>query len=292
MSASSQQSTPVEDHLDVDAPIPGQNFVCLSFVSPEKILKQKDKFLLNAFWSSIKKDNQDGEESQFDMNLITNIEDTYEVFLQENEAQLEEEFHKRNNFQTSVRGLKVRGIYNTMEEANIRAKVLQRVDKHHHVFVAPVGYWLPWDPTADNIADQVYQEEQLNELMKNYKENEVKRDLFYEEQKNERKKKAIEENLERKKKNEEMAKAEKENGGETENSSSSPADAAAAVAEDDDFVEGTLDEEEMGTTFAEPPRDESEGVETSSLNNVIDKMENQLSHEDIKKEFNRFESEN
>ena len=34
-----------EDFLDVDQPIPGQNFVCLSFVSPEKNILQKDKFM-------------------------------------------------------------------------------------------------------------------------------------------------------------------------------------------------------------------------------------------------------
>ena len=35
-----------EDYLEVDNPIPGQNFVCLSFVSPEKILKQKNTFYI------------------------------------------------------------------------------------------------------------------------------------------------------------------------------------------------------------------------------------------------------
>jgi hypothetical protein len=290
MSATSQQSTPAEDHLDVDTPVPGQNFVCLSFVSPEKILKQKDKFLMNCFWSSIKKDNQDGEESQFDMNLITNIEETYEVFLQENEAQLEEEFHKRNEFQTSVRGVKVRGIYNTMEEANIRAKVLQRVDKHHHVFVAPVGYWLPWDPNAENIEDQVYQEEQLNELMKNYKENEVKRDIFYEDQKSERKKKAIEENLQRKKENDENEKKEKDQTEQGDQETTG----VIEVAEDDSFdvdtfdVEGTLDDSEIGTTFAEPPKEAEKPVETAAAENVLDTMEQQLTHEEIRDEFNIF----
>ena len=34
-----------EDFLEVDKQIPGQNYVCLSFVSPEKILNQKEKFL-------------------------------------------------------------------------------------------------------------------------------------------------------------------------------------------------------------------------------------------------------
>ena len=33
--------TTVEDFLEVDTPIGGQNYACLSFISPEKILKEK-----------------------------------------------------------------------------------------------------------------------------------------------------------------------------------------------------------------------------------------------------------
>jgi hypothetical protein len=31
-----------EDFLEVDQKIPGQNYVCLSFVSPDNFLKKKD----------------------------------------------------------------------------------------------------------------------------------------------------------------------------------------------------------------------------------------------------------
>ena len=34
-----------EDYLDVDKPLPGQNYYCISFVSPEKILEQKELFM-------------------------------------------------------------------------------------------------------------------------------------------------------------------------------------------------------------------------------------------------------
>ena len=37
------------DYLDVDKPIAGQNYVCLSFVSPDKTLKEKELFLFNKF---------------------------------------------------------------------------------------------------------------------------------------------------------------------------------------------------------------------------------------------------
>jgi hypothetical protein len=178
-----------EDHLEVDAPIPGQQFVCLSFVSPEKVMVQKEAYFRTAFWAYLK-----ASYDSIDFSLASDFEDIYANFLDVGGEALEEKFHKEHAYQTTVRGLKVRGTYNSQHEADIRARVLQKLDRGHHVFVAPVGYWLPWDPSEDAIADQVYQEEQLNELMKNYKQNESKRDTFYEEQKGERKKEAVEEN--------------------------------------------------------------------------------------------------
>jgi len=46
----------VEDFLSVDNSIPGQNFVCLSFVSPETLLKKKETFILHKFLLSMAKD--------------------------------------------------------------------------------------------------------------------------------------------------------------------------------------------------------------------------------------------
>ena len=209
----------VEDHLEVDAPIPGQQYVCLSFVSPEKVLPQKDAYFRTEFWKYLK-DNHEA----IDFNVIENLEDLYATFMDQAETILEEKFHAAQDFQTTVRGLKVRGVYNTMREAEVRSKVLQKLDSHHHVFVAPVGYWLPWDPAADAVQDQVYQEEQLNELMRNYKQNEMKRDEYYAEQKNDRMKKAMEENAARKKANE-AEEAAAESAGDSEAEESKAGDA-------------------------------------------------------------------
>ena len=194
------KSTLQEDHLDVDPTVPGQQFVCLSFVSPEKILPLKEAYFRKAFWAFLKE-----RHDEIDYALVENFEALYETFLGEQQQELEDAFHEENAFQTTIRGLKVRGTYNTKHEADVRARVLQKLDSSHHVFVAPVGYWLPWDPSADAIQDQVYQEEQLNELMKNYKVNEMKRDTFYEQQKDERKKAALEENERRKEANKKEA---------------------------------------------------------------------------------------
>ena len=77
-------------------------------------------------------------------------------------------FNEKNSGLTSVRGLKIRGVYDTLREAQVRAKVLQRQDKNHNVFVGQVGYWLPWHPDVNKIQDQEYLNEDLNTLMKEY----------------------------------------------------------------------------------------------------------------------------
>ena len=47
-------SSPVYvDLLDEDKPIAGQKFVCLSFISPENIIKDKNLFYFNKFFINI-----------------------------------------------------------------------------------------------------------------------------------------------------------------------------------------------------------------------------------------------
>jgi hypothetical protein len=109
----------------------------------------------------------------------TKIKEDFDDFMFSHEKRLEDEFFAKNNFQTSVRGLKVRGSYGTQEEASARAKKLQRNDPVHNIYVAEVGKWLAWDPSPNNVKDQEYQNDELNSLMKAYKENEEKREEFY-----------------------------------------------------------------------------------------------------------------
>jgi len=211
----------VEDYLEVDKPIPGQNYVCLSFVSPDKILPKKDEFTFykysqdrtNTLMELISKQFEDiltkAVDNTVDIAQVVRVKkfidtqlktdkvtfdefhDKYEDFMFRDGKAIQSEFDEANNFQTNVRGIKVRGVYDTYKEADMRAKVLQRMDQSFHVYVGQVGYWLPWDPNANDIENQEYLNGDLNRLVKEYKENEVKKDIFYHEQKRERKKEAM-----------------------------------------------------------------------------------------------------
>jgi hypothetical protein len=111
------------------------------------------------------------------------IVESYEKYMAVNRQRLEDEFHKANDFQTSVHGLKVRGVYSTHEQAVARAKALSKKDPYFNVYVADVGEWLPWDPDPDDVAESEYAVDELNKLMKSYKEQAAKKDAFFEEEK-------------------------------------------------------------------------------------------------------------
>ena len=118
---------------------------------------------------------------QKDINK-TKIGEAWEDFLFKEQAKLEEEFHAKNDFRTSIRGFKVRAVARDEKEAEVRAKKLQKNDKYHNIYCAEVGKWTPWDPKPHLVADQEYAQDELNNLMKRYKENEDSKSAFFEEQ--------------------------------------------------------------------------------------------------------------
>ena len=101
---------------------------------------------------------------------------------------------KQYNFQTSVRGLKVRGVFSTQQEAELRCKLLREIDPNHNVYVGPVGMWMPWEPEAYKTGRVEYLEEELNQLMSEKNKNEAAAKQEFEKRVRESKRKAIEEN--------------------------------------------------------------------------------------------------
>lgn len=99
------------DYLTEDEPIPGQNWVCISFLAPE-------------------------------IEKIKNC---------------------------SLRGIKIRGVFNKREDADIHAEKLRKKDPDFDIFVGEVGKWLPWDPAPDQVEDEKWQEKELNHIAGNYK---------------------------------------------------------------------------------------------------------------------------
>ena len=186
-----------KDYLSVDDPIPGQNYVCMSFVSPEKLIQDFKAFQVCKFLQSYCKD--------LDLKY-DDIYSKYEDFIYKYSEELQRDYDEKNEYKTSMRGVKIRGVYNTKEEAENRAKKLSRTDSTFNVFVGQVGYWLPWDPCADNVDKEVFQNDQLNQLMEGYEKNNINREIFYEELKQDKIQAAKDEYMAAKKKREEEEK--------------------------------------------------------------------------------------
>jgi hypothetical protein len=218
------KNTKYVDLCDEDPPIAGQKFACMSFVSPEKILKKREVYLFNQFiknWEFSKSmeryfdfihfiaykyslkvntlidDFNEFVKEETDKLKKSGIEDDYKNFLDKQEDKLNESFNREHAFQTSVRGLKIRGVYSTQEEAEERCKKMREHDPNHDIYVGPVGVWVPWDPDAYKTGRVEHMEEELNALHKEKLKNEEMAKKEFEERIRETKKKAIMENIEK-----------------------------------------------------------------------------------------------
>lgn len=213
------------DLLDEDSPISGQKYVCVSFISPEKILQKRETFLFDQFvkqWDfsksmrkyydflnfiaykyNMKIDdlatdfNEFVKEEDANLRTLSTAEDDWKDFLDKNEERLNEKFSRDHAFQTSVRGLKVRGSFNTQDEAEMRCKKMRETDPHHDIFVGPVGSWMPWDPDAYKTGRVEFMEEELNQLHQEKVKNEQKAREEFENRVRDTKKKAIQDNIEK-----------------------------------------------------------------------------------------------
>ena len=211
------------DLLDEDKPIAEQKFACLSFVSPEYIIKNKKLFFFEAFVEeydftksmekfmqfinfisykyNIKSDDLHEQFKTFveseRATLKTNIEDDYKTFIDKREKDLEEKYSEKHNFQTSIRGIKVRGVFPNQEEAELRCKMLRSLDPNHDVYVGPVGIWMPFHPEAYKTGNVQYLEKELNELMHEKKKNDDYSKHEFDKRVKESKVKAIQENIEK-----------------------------------------------------------------------------------------------
>lgn len=198
-------STPIytkdTDYLDEDQPIRGQNYVCLSFISPEDLLANKDIFYFEHYMRNTAKDVANlldslSQKYPDDAQLMQTVRENHRHLFSEKEMQddyrtfkairaddIEKEFSTKNEFRTSVRGIKVRGVYDTVGEAQNRAQQLKRQGDKFDIYVAQVGCWCPWNPNPESVQNVEYDEAQLNTLMKQYQENMNIRDLAFEDRK-------------------------------------------------------------------------------------------------------------
>lgn len=215
------------DYLEEDTEIPTQRYAIVSFLSPENVIKQRNEFFMEKFVEWLEYDWKIDGLSKFVVFLSkkygmkvddlfkdleefknvhnesirkTDVQEKWKVFLLKHEKDLETEFTEKVEFRTNIRGVKVRRVFGNLEECQMFAKVLQRRYPKDNLYIGKVGCWLPWDPSEHMMPEVEYAEKELNELMRKYKENEVNKDIFFEEEKAQKIEAQRKENAERKKK--------------------------------------------------------------------------------------------
>lgn len=190
MSGDGRVTTKEVDYLEQDEPIRNQNFVCLSFISPEEVLINKERYFFEKYVSEFTTKTSEMlstlknlfPDKQEELRILSDnydflfdaekIHDHYKYFVNDNHDELEKSFYETNNFQTSVRGLKVRGVYDNIEEAKARSEKLRKLENNKFsIYIAQVGCWCPWSPNPEHITDQEFAETELNTLMHKYQEN-------------------------------------------------------------------------------------------------------------------------
>jgi hypothetical protein len=221
-----QNGTPNEKYVDLlnEYPvIPSQLYGCYSFVSPEKIIKQKDVFFFEKFvkqWNFTKSVSQFSDFLQFisfkynlkvetlmddfkkfvqeEENVLkaNDVQGDYANFIDKNEDKLTELFQKEHGFQTSVRGFVNIGNFATIEEAEMYAKKIRDSVPHHDILVGRNFVWTPLDPDAYKTGRIEFMEDELNQLHHEKLKNEKKAKEDFDKRVFESKKQAIEKNIE------------------------------------------------------------------------------------------------
>jgi hypothetical protein len=102
----------------------------------------------------------------------------------------------------TVTGFKVRGSYETYEEAKTRADFLTKCDSSFNIYIAEVGKWCPYEDDPEKASDAEYQNKDLNKLMKSYFKQQTEAKEYHEIRKQEMVNKALEETKKKKMENE------------------------------------------------------------------------------------------
>jgi len=190
-------STNEVDYLDEDKPIRNQNYCLLSFLSPEDVLKNKEVYYFSKFTDSFSKDldslfsnlqNKYPDDTELFKSIrdhhsyifnSSDLNEQFKFFKSIKSTEVEADFHRENNFTTSIRGIKIRGVFDTIEEAKNRCEFLKKIDNKFDIFIGQVGCWCPFSPNPNDLENQEYSETQLNTLMKEYKKNMESKDEIF-----------------------------------------------------------------------------------------------------------------
>ena len=77
-------------------------------------------------------------------------------------------------------GVKIKGVFETIEEAKLHAKKVTQLDPLFDIYLVELYKWLPIPPNADMIENQSFQDEKLNTIVQSHVEEQLKAREFFE----------------------------------------------------------------------------------------------------------------
>jgi hypothetical protein len=89
------------------------------------------------------------------------------------------------NQKSKALGMKIRGCFQTQQEASDHVKRLIRLDPTFDIYVCEMYNWCLIPPDPEMIPDQTYQDETLNTLVSEYRKNQIYAKEHFEERKRE-----------------------------------------------------------------------------------------------------------
>lgn len=137
--------TPVDvvDYLDEDQAINGQRYMCVSMITPTANMCKEA-------CTSISKKQRIGSK------IVNRIVDAWEDMIK------------------MRRGFKIRGVYDTIDQARERSKEISKFDPNHHVFISEVGKWACFGQNPETVEEQKYMHDELNTIMEAHEKERIK----------------------------------------------------------------------------------------------------------------------
>ena len=139
------------------------------------------------------------ELSEMSLNKINKVTDAIHKATDNMEANLETDTIKvpgqnwacvsfvspTSNQKCQSIGMKIRGCFDTRDEAVEYVKRLIRLDPTFDIFICDMYNWCLVPPDPEKISDQTYQDQTLNSIISEYKKNQVYAKEHFEERKRE-----------------------------------------------------------------------------------------------------------
>ena len=216
------KNTNYVDVLDEYDSIPGQEYGCYAWISPEDIVQRREEFNFQTFvnqwefsktiglysdflqfvsakyglqFNSLIKDFGEFVKEEETSLKIGNVTDDFATFMEKNHEQLGKMYNEKYGFQTSVRGFVNFGSFPTNEAARIQAEDIRSKHTSVTVTVCRNFRWVPLAPKEYQMGEIQYLEPELNKMHQEKIKNEARAKQEFEKRVFDAKKAQLTENI-------------------------------------------------------------------------------------------------